>query len=106
MNQKSPAAELLSLFIRKGFFFLIMYFLFDAVKTFAGKETKTYAEVFIGVLAGLQADKWAAYIFGLLYGGSSTLLYLKEKKLRRDTEIYYTKIIEQLKNGVRNGTAI
>lgn len=46
------------------------YWLFDALKTFAGSETN--ANILIKLILEMKADKWIAYIFGggcLIYGG-------------------------------------
>ncbi len=57
----------------------VAYYLKDALIAFAGKHTD--ANLVFSVLANLQADRWFAYLFGVVGGGYG----LAERGLKRRT---------------------
>ena len=57
----------------------VAYYLKDALIAFAGKHTD--ANLVFSVLANLQADRWFAYLFGIVGGGYG----LAERSLKRRT---------------------
>jgi len=89
-NVAFAVTSTLNTLFKYGSFVLIAMFMYLAVASLAGQETK--ASIIINFLGSLTFSKWAAWAVA----GGSTVLMLRERKLRKDTIVKMTKRTESL----------
>lgn len=83
---------LLGLIVRFAGFVAIAYFLMKSIQALAGQQTN--ASFVVQLLGSIQADRWAAYIVGVM----GAAFGLNERRLRRNSIDRLTKHSAELEN--------
>jgi hypothetical protein len=83
----------LNTLIRYGSYVLIAMFIYLAIASLAGQETK--ASIVLNFLGNLTISQWA----GWLLAGGSTYVAVRERKLRKDTTEKLASRNEKLERG-------
>jgi hypothetical protein len=77
--------KIIGYLIRYGCISACAYYLFDALKTFSGKETS--ANFLFNFLINIKFDKWIGYLFGLggmIYGSVRNMQLKKTRQAHSD----------------------
>jgi len=96
--------KILGILIKYGCILGCIYFLFDSIKSFSGKES--YANILLDIIFNMRFDKWLGYIFGfggLLYGAiRHRQLKNTRKELSHFNEVLQKKIDPNRQNSRLN----
>lgn len=89
-NTAFAVSSILNTLIRYGSYVLIAMFTYLSIASLAGQETK--ASVVINFLGSLTVSQWAAWAIA----GGSTVIAVRERKLRKDNTATLTQRTEKL----------